>query len=102
MNDFCQGDVIKISGLKDKYIIISNNSFIKNYNCFHICPTIQGDNESPIHPLIRTNLGSNYLAICEQVKLIDPHGRACTKIGRLDFFDIQNVSDIIQGLFEYI
>ena len=102
MTDFCQGDVIKISGFKDKYMIISNDSFIKNYNCFHICPIIQSDNESPIHPLIKTNLCEGYLAICEQIKLIDPQSRACSKISRLDFSDIQNISDIVQGLFEYI
>lgn len=102
MSDFCQGDVIKISDLKGKYVIVSNDSFIKFYDAFHVCPIIQGNNDSPIHPLINTNLDADYIAICEQIKLIDSQSRTCSKISHLNLRDIQNISDIIQGIFEYV
>ncbi|MGN0505133.1 MAG: AbrB/MazE/SpoVT family DNA-binding domain-containing protein [Lachnospiraceae bacterium] len=40
-------------------------------------------------------------AICEQVKLIDPSVRSCNRVDRLPYETIMNVSDAVQGIFEY-
>ena len=102
MSGFCQGDIIKINGFnKQLFLIVSKNAFIRATGIFHVCPLIIGVTEGPIHiPVIGQN-GEEGTAICEQVKAIDPNARACTKADILEYRDIINVSDTIQGIFEY-
>lgn len=40
MIEFYQGDIIKISGYKNKFLIVSKNAFIKATNVFHVCPLL--------------------------------------------------------------
>ena len=39
--EFYQGDIIRISGFKNYFLIVSKNAFIKATNVFHICPVIE-------------------------------------------------------------
>jgi len=101
MIDFSQGDIIKISGFKNKFLVISKNAFIKVTNVFHVCPLIDGYNEGPLHIAIKGKENTEGIVICEQMKLIDPSARACTRIDRIPYDSIMNISDAIQGIFEY-
>lgn len=39
--------------------------------------------------------------LCEQMKLLDLHVRGYKKISEIAMNDIMNISDAIQGIFEY-
>jgi mRNA interferase MazF len=39
--------------------------------------------------------------VCEQIKLIDPGSRSCKRIDRLSYGQLMNISDALQGIFEY-
>ena len=99
--EFFQGDIIKISGLKDKYVILSKNAFIKATGVFHVCPVLEGYPEGPVHVSIEGKKGYRGTAICEQIKLIDPSVRGCFGVDSLSYKDIMNTSDVLQGIFEY-
>ncbi|MBQ5376381.1 MAG: type II toxin-antitoxin system PemK/MazF family toxin [Lachnospiraceae bacterium] len=103
MTNFFQGDIIKIAGFdKRKFVIISKNAFIRATGVFHVCPLLKEKNDGPLHIIVLDNeTNTTGTAICEQVKLIDPAARACSKIGRIRYDDIMEVSDAIQGMFEY-
>lgn len=101
MIEFSQGDIIKISGFKNKFMIVSKNSFIKATNVFHVCPIIEGNHEGPIHIFVEAKNSIKGTVICEQMKLIDPAARACSKLDHIPYDMIMNVSDAIQGIFEY-
>ena len=95
MMNFSQGDIIKISNLKDAMLVVSKNEFIKKTGVFHVCPLLENYAEGPLHIKVRGT------AICEQLKLIDPSARSCKRIDRVPYHMIMNVSDAIQGIFEY-
>ena len=59
MIDFSQGDIIKIHGFKNNFLIISKNAFIKATNVFHVCPIINNYNEGPLHILIHGTNDTN-------------------------------------------
>ncbi|MCR5481806.1 MAG: type II toxin-antitoxin system PemK/MazF family toxin [Clostridia bacterium] len=102
MTGFSQGDIIKISGFKRRlFVIVSKNAFIRATGIFHVCPFIPGIPEGPIHITAAGRNGAQGTVICEQMKAIDPNARSCSKTDILEYSDIMNISDVIQGIFEY-
>ena len=102
MNEFYQGDLVKISGFKDLlFVIVSKNAFVKATGIFHVCPMIAGVPAGPIHIQVKGKNGKTGTVICEQIKAIDPKARKCNRVDHLTYEDIMNVSDAVQGIFEY-
>lgn len=102
MTSFSQGDIISISGYgKNAFLIVSKNAFIRSTGVFHICPIINSYPNGPLHIEITGNKRTTGTVICEQIKLIDPTARGCSKIDSIPYSDIMNISDAIQGMFEY-
>ena len=102
MNDLSQGDIVKIEGFeKSLFIILSKNAFINATGVFHVCPLIKGVPEGPLHIPVTGMVGTCGTVICEQIKLIDPSERAVSRLDRLNYADVMNISDAIQGVFEY-
>lgn len=77
MMNFSQGDIIKISNLKDAMLVVSKNEFIKKSGVFHVCPLLENYAEGPLHIKVRGVKDTSGTAICEQLKLIDPSARSC-------------------------
>ena len=99
---FCQGDIIKINDYKKQlFVVVSKNAFIRATGLFHVCPYIKDYPAGPVHIPAIGNHGTAGTVICEQIKAIDPSSRACSKTDYLSYKDIMNVSDTIQGIFEY-
>ena len=96
-----QGDIIKISGFSSRFLIISKNSFIRAAQVFHVCPILKSCAAGPLHIKITGQDGEAGTAVCEQLKLIDPAARSCIKTDRISYDQIMNISDAIQGIFEY-
>ncbi len=102
MNEFYQGDIIKISGFKKQlFVIVSKNAFIKATGIFHVCPMLSNIQAGPIHIPVCGKKGEAGTVICEQIKAIDPKARGCNRVDLLAYEDIMNVSDTVQGIFEY-
>jgi mRNA interferase MazF len=101
MIDFKQGDIIKISGFQNKFLIVSKNAFIKATKVIHVCPIIQNIPEGPLHIRVDGKIKETGIVACEQIKLIDPSVRGCGIIDSIPYDTIMNVSDALQGIFEY-
>ena len=101
MIEYYQGDMIKITGFKNAFVIVSKNAFIKSTNVFHVCPVLKNYPSGPLHIKVVGKEDTDGIVIYEQVKLIDPSVRGCSKIDRLPYDTIMNVSDAVQGIFEY-
>ncbi len=101
MKDFFQGDIIKIIGYSNEFLIVSNNAFVKAVKGFHICPVIKNLKEGPTHIKIEGIQGTKGTVVCEQIKFIDYTVRNCSRIDRITYGDIMTVSDVLQGIFEY-
>ena len=70
MTEFSQGDIIKIRGFDNPFLIVSNNAFIRATNIFHVCPVLQID-KGALHIELTGKNGTKGVAVCEQIKLID-------------------------------
>ena len=102
MTEFYQGDIIRISGFKKQlFVIVSKNAFIKATGIFHVCPMIPEIPAGPIHLEVKGQKGESGTVICEQIKAIDPKARGCNRVDLLSYENIMNVSDAVQGIFEY-
>lgn len=102
MNDFSQGDIIKITGFRNNlFLIVSKNAFIRATGVFHVCPVIKDIPEGPLHLPVTGMEETQGVVICEQLKMIDPVSRVCKKLDRISYGQIMNVSDALQGIFEY-
>ena len=101
MSDFSQGDILKIQGYRTPFLIVSKNAYIRSTNTFHVCPFLPGYEEGPLHIPVKGKNGMEGTAICEQIKLIDPDSRSCTRTDSISYETMMNISDAIQGIFEY-
>ncbi len=102
MKDLSQGDIVKVSGYTGKrFIIVSKNAFIKYTGVLHICPLLSKVPEGPLHIHVKGIKDTEGTAVCEHIKLIDPSARGVNRIDRLRYEDVMNISDAIQGIFEY-
>lgn len=102
MRDFTQGDIIAISGFRNLFVIVSKNAFIRSTGVFHVCPYFSEGDSGPLH-IKATGVvqQTDGIVICEQLKLIDPEKRGCRRTDRLSYADVMEVSDVLQGMFEY-
>ena len=57
--------------------------------------------EGPLHIPVKGIKDTSGTAICEQIKLVDPKVRGITRTDRLSYKDLMNISDAVQGMFEY-
>lgn len=101
MGDYTQGDIIKMTGFRQNFVIVSNNTFIKSTGVFHVCPFLPGYPEGPVHIAATGRQGTEGTAIIEQIKLIDPSVRACRRLDTLPYRDVMEISDALQSVFEY-
>ena len=101
MNDFSQGDIVKIVGFRSSFLVVSKNAFIRAAHMFHVCPLLSNATEGPLHIRAVGVEGTEGFVICEQIKLIDPDARGCRRIDQLSYGNLMNISDALQGIFEY-
>ena len=101
MGEFSQGDLLRIDGYRNLFIVISKNAYISATHTFHVCPVLKDIPEGPLHISVNGRNGAEGTVICEQIKLVDPSVRRCAKKDSISYSDIMNVSDAIQGIFEY-
>lgn len=65
------------------------------------CPIMKASMPGPLHIWMSTKENEGYIQ-CEKLALLDLSVRGYKKIDRLPFSEMMDVSDAIQGIFEYI
>ena len=102
MKEVSQGDVVKLTGFRNLFLVVSKNAFIRSTGMFHVCPALAQNHPGPVHiPITLLNEKRSLVAICEQIKMIDPNERGVGVVDRISYRDIMEVSDTIQGIYEY-
>ncbi len=95
-----QGDIIKIERIRHPVLAVSKDFFNKTGEIIG-CPIFEKGEEGPLH--IRINTGETAgLVQCEKIALLDLNVRGYRRIDRIDMEDIINITDAIQGIFDYI
>ena len=95
-----QGDILKIEQINHPVLVVSKDFF--NFSGEIIgCPIISNSIPGPLHIWMNTEENQGYIQ-CEKLALLDLSIREYKKVDRLPISEIINVSDAIQGIFEYI
>lgn len=95
-----QGDIVKIEKIKCPVLVASKGFFNQTGEIIG-CPIFQDSTDSPLHIKIRTDCTEGYVQ-CEKLTLLDLNVRGFFKIDRISVADIINITDAIQGIFDYV
>lgn len=96
-----QGDIVKLTGYSGLFLVISKNAFIRITGMFHVSPLVEGVAAGPLHVPVAGRKKTSGTVICEELKLIDPVARGGSIRDRISYAQMMEVSDVIQGIFEY-
>lgn len=100
METLHQGDILKIEKIKHPVLVVSKDFFNTSGEIIG-CPIIRNSIPGPLHIWMVTEENEGYIQ-CEKLTLLDLSIRGYKKIDRLSLSEMINVSDAIQGIFEYI
>ena len=95
-----QGDILKIEKIKHPVLVVSKDFFNTSGEIIG-CPIIRNSNPGPLHIWMATEENEGYIQ-CEKLALLDLSVREYKKVDRLPVSEMINISDAIQGIFEYI
>ena len=95
-----QGDILKIEKIKHPVLVVSKDFFNTSGEVIG-CPIIADSVPGPLHIWMSTERTEGYIQ-CEKLALLDLAVRGYKKVDRLSISEMINVSDAIQGIFEYI
>ncbi len=94
-----QGDILKVEGIRGHVLVVSKNTF-NAYEEVIACPVIPNLRETALHIPVSGKEQSG-VVLCEQMKLLDLRIRGFKKIDEIPYEDIIDITDAIQGIFEY-
>ncbi len=95
-----QGDIITIDGIEHRMLVISNQVF-NNAGGVIACPIVKTGSVGALHFSIETQTVSG-IALCEQMKFFLLSKRAFHIWGSISLYQLMDISDAAQGIFEYI
>ena len=95
-----QGDILKIEHIKIPVLVVSKDFFNQTFEIIG-CPIYDKGEAGPLHIHVKTEDMEGYVQ-CEKMSLLDLSVRGYSKIDRIDYSDIINITDAIHGIFDYI
>ncbi len=95
-----QGDILKIENIRHPVLAVSKDFFNRTGEIIG-CPIYPAGEAGPLHIRIRTDRTEG-LVQCEKLALLDLNVRGWTKTDRIRMEDIINITDAVQGIFDYI
>ena len=99
MAQFEQGDLLKIDGIQQPVIVVSNDVFNQSGKAI-VCPIVQSAQEGPLH-IKRKDSSVQGVVLCEQVRYLDLAARRFHKLTATHYFDIMDISDAVVSMIEY-
>ncbi len=98
--DVFQGDILKIEKIKMPVLVVSKNFFNQTGEIIG-CPIYKNGEPSALHIRIDTDEVSGCVQ-CEKMALLDLNIRGYLKIERVHMPEIIDITDAIQGIFDYV
>lgn len=99
MVGYYQGDILKIENYKDYFLVVSKDIYNETGQVI-VCPIVKVAKLLPIIQEISFE-GTKQYVLCDQMKKLNMGVRGSKRIGQISIRDRMEISDIIQGLFEY-
>ena len=95
-----QGDILKIEKIPTPVLVVSKDFFNESGEVIG-CPIYTNSVRGPLHIPVSSREISGYVQ-CEKLALLDLTVRGHKKVDRISIYDIMNITDAIQGIFEYV
>lgn len=95
-----QGDILKVDKIKLPVLVVSKDFFNQTGEII-ACPVYNAGRDDALHIHIQTQNMDGYVH-CEKLALLDLNARDFVKLNSLHMNDIMNITDAIQGIFDYI
>jgi mRNA-degrading endonuclease toxin of MazEF toxin-antitoxin module len=95
-----QGDIIKVENVKTPVFVASKDFFNQTGEIIG-CPIMKNRKTGALHISIQTEKVEGVIH-CEKLALLDLNKRGFLQIDRASMGDIINITDAIQGIFDYI
>lgn len=95
-----QGDILQVEGVRGDVVVASTNRFNRS-GVVVACPLIHDGEPGPLHIEVHGR-EIHGVVICEQLKSLDLSARGYSKRDEISLEEIMEVSDAIQGIFDYI
>lgn len=95
-----QGDILKVEKIKPPVLVVSKDFFNQSGEIIG-CPILENSIGGPLHIFVSTGEMSGYVQ-CEKMTLLDLTVRGFSKVDRLALIDVLDITDAIQGIFEYV
>lgn len=96
-----QGDILKVEKIKNPVLVVSKDFFNETGEIIG-CPIFNYNNiESPLHIEIETENRKGYVQ-CENLSMLDLNMRGFSVIDRISINYVMDITDTIQGIFDYI
>ncbi len=99
-DDLNQGDIIRVDRIRPPVLIVSKDYFNHSGEVIG-CPIYEKGEAGALHIYICTDRVSGYVQ-CEKMALLDMSVRIYVKLDRIHMSDIINITDAIQGIFDYV
>ena len=97
--EILQGDILKVEKINRPVVVVSKDYFNTSGEVI-ACPIFEDSARGPLHIFIRANEVEGYVQ-CEKLALLDLRFRGYKKIDKLKLIDKMDISDAVQGIFEY-
>ena len=95
-----QGAVLKVEKIKNPVLVVSKDFFNETGEIIG-CPIFNYNIESPLHIEIETENRKGYVQ-CENLSMLDLNMRGFSVIDRISNNYVMDITDTIQGIFDYI
>ncbi len=99
MFEISQGEIISVENLSFPVLVVSKDFFNRSGQVI-ACPIRQKAAPDPLHIPVKTDDLSG-VVLCEQLKLLDLSARGYKKISELRLESVMDITDAIQGIFDY-
>lgn len=96
---FEQGDILNVEKVPGFVLVVSKNFFNRSEQAI-CCPVVIAAPPDPLHISVSTKEIQG-IVMCEQMKLLDLKIRGYKKISSIGYDDIMEITDAIQGIFDY-
>ncbi|MGN1154896.1 MAG: type II toxin-antitoxin system PemK/MazF family toxin [Agathobacter sp.] len=100
VSEIHQGDVLKIENIRHPILVVSKDFFNETGHIIG-CPIFTDSIEGALHVHVVAD-GINGFVHCEQLAFWDVNVRGYIKVGNIALEDKIDISDTIQGIFDYI
>lgn len=95
-----QGDILKIEKIHYPVLVVSKD-FFNASGAIIGCPIYTNSTPGPLHISVSAEEIKGYVQ-CEKMALLDLTVRGHIRMDRIPIGNIMNITDAIQGIFEYI